>query len=145
YTNQVEIITYEGMLNAYSNMGGLPILYPHWSFGELFVRNYENYKGGHMGLALEIVLNTDPALVYCMEDNSAVAQALVMAHAGIGHNSLYKCNYLFQQWKDADVIVDYLIYALNFVIECEKLYGIKEVEKMLDAAHALQWNGLDKY
>lgn len=145
FTNQIETITYEGMLNAYSNSGGLPILYPHWSFGETFVRNYENYKGGRMGLALEIILNTNPALVYCMEDNSAIAQALVMSHAGIGHNSLYKCNYMFQQWTDPDAIVDYCVYARNFVMECEKKYGIKEVEKMLDAAHALQYNGLDKY
>lgn len=145
FTNQVEIITYEGMLNAYANSGGLPILYPHWSFGETFVRNYENYKGGRMGLALEIILNTDPALVYCMEDNSAIAQAMVMAHAGFGHNSLYKCNYMFKQWTDAESIVDYLVYARNFVVDCEKKYGIKEVERMLDAAHSLQFNGLDKY
>lgn len=144
-TNQIEIISYEQMIDAFSNSGGLPILYPHWSFGEAFLRYYNSYKSGAIGLALEIILNSNPALVYCMEENSAIAQALVLSHAGIGHNYVYKNNFLFKQGTDPGTIIDYLVFARKYVLKCEELYGVNEVEKILDAAHALQFHGIDRY
>ena len=38
-----------------------------------------------------------------MEENTMPMQALVIAHAGYGHNSFFKGNYLFRHWTDADV------------------------------------------
>ena len=38
-------------------------------------------------------------------------QTLVIAHAAFGHNHFFKNNYLFQQWTDADGILDYLDFA----------------------------------
>ena len=35
YPNQIEIITAEQMLDAYSS-GGMPLFYKHWSFGKQF-------------------------------------------------------------------------------------------------------------
>ena len=37
YPNQIEVITSEQMLDAYASVG-LPIGYPHWSFGKEFIR-----------------------------------------------------------------------------------------------------------
>ena len=59
YPNQIEIITSEQMLDAYAS-SGLPIGYPHWSYGKEFIRNEQAYRRGMQGLAYEIVINSDP-------------------------------------------------------------------------------------
>ena len=37
YPNQIEVISSEQMLDAYSSLG-MPLMYHHWSFGKLFAR-----------------------------------------------------------------------------------------------------------
>ena len=72
-------------------------------------------------------------------------QALVIAHAAYGHNSFFKGNYLFNMWTDASSIIDYLVYAKNYVAECEERYGLGAVEATLDSCHALMNHGVDRY
>jgi len=144
YPNQIEIITAEQMMDAYSSVG-MPIGYNHWSFGKKFIQTEQTYRRGQMGLAYEIVINSDPCISYLMEENTMPMQALVMAHASFGHNSFFKNNYLFQTWTDASSIIDYLLFAKNYIAECEEKYGIDEVEITLDACHALMSHGVDRY
>ncbi|TFH10341.1 MAG: SpoVR family protein [Candidatus Thorarchaeota archaeon] len=144
YPNQLEIITSEQMLDAYAAVG-MPTYYSHWSFGKQFIQESEMYKRGRMGLAYEIVINSSPCIAYLMEENTITMQALVIAHAAFGHNSFFKNNVHFKQWTDAEAIIDYLVFAKTFIAECEEKYGSKEVEKVLDAAHALRLNGIDRY
>ena len=86
-----------------------------------------------MGLAYEIVINSDPCIAYLMEENTITMQALVMAHACYGHNSFFKGNYLFETWTDASSIIDYLVFAKNYIAKCEQKYGYEDVENMLDS------------
>lgn len=144
YDNEFQIVSYEEMLDAYSSIG-MPMMYNHWSFGKSFIQNAESYKRGHMGLALEMVINTEPCINYLMDENTMTSQALVIAHAAIGHNSFFKNNYLFKQWTRADTIVDYLDFAKKYIAKCEEKYGLDEVEATLDAAHALMEHGVDRY
>lgn len=144
YPNQIEIITSEQMLDAYSSVG-MPLNYNHWSFGKQFVDSEQNYKRGRMGLAYEIVINSDPCIAYLMEENTMTMQALVIAHACYGHNSFFKGNYLFRTWTDASAIVDYLLFAKNYIRRCEERYGLEEVEKVLDSCHALMNYGVNRY
>ena len=60
-------------------------------------------------------------------------QALVVAHACFGHNSFFKGNYLFRQWTEADAIIDYLVFARRYVMECEERRGEEAVEAVLAA------------
>jgi stage V sporulation protein R len=144
YPNQLEIITAEQMMDAYASIG-MPVNYRHWSYGKEFIANEKNYKRGHMGLAYEIVINSDPCISYLMEENSTAMQALVIAHAAYGHNSFFKGNYLFKLWTDASSIIDYLVYAKKYIAECEERYGLLQVEELLDSCHALQNYGVDRY
>ena len=144
YPNQIEVITAEQMLYAYSSCG-MPINYNHWSFGKSYSASEKSYKRGQMGLAYELVINSNPCISYLMEENTMMMQALVIAHACYGHNSFFKGNYLFKMWTDADGIVDYLIFARNYIKECEEKYGAKEVERVLDSAHALSNYGVNRY
>ena len=144
YPNQIEVISSEQMLDAYASVG-MPLMYNHWSYGKQFLSNQQNYQRGRMGLAYEIVINSNPCIAYLMEENSMPMQALVIAHACYGHNSFFKGNYLFRAWTDADSIIDYLLFAKNYVAQCEEKYGIDAVEELLDAAHALQHQGVNRY
>ena len=144
YPNQLEVITAEQMMDAYASVG-MPVNYRHWSYGKEFIANERSYRRGQMGLAYEIVINSDPCISYLMEENTTAMQALVIAHAAYGHNSFFKGNYLFRLWTDASSIIDYLVYARNYVAECEEKYGMPAVEDLLDSCHALQNHGVDRY
>jgi stage V sporulation protein R len=144
YPNQLEVITAEQMMDAYASVG-MPVNYRHWSYGKEFISTEKNYKRGHMGLAYEIVINSNPCISYLMEENTMAMQALVIAHAAYGHNSFFKGNYLFRMWTDASSIIDYLVYAKNYVADCEERHGIDAVEELLDSCHALMNHGVDRY
>ena len=144
YRHQLEIITAEQMMDAYAAIG-MPVYYHHWSFGKHFLETENRYKRGHMGLAYEIVINSDPCIAYLMEENTQTMQALVIAHAAYGHNSFFKGNHLFKQWTSADAIIDYLVFARNYIAECEERYGLESVEQLIDACHALSNLGVDRY
>ncbi|GIU33563.1 SpoVR family protein [Shewanella colwelliana] len=144
YQNQIEVITAEQMMDAYAGIG-MPIGYTHWSFGKKFIETEQGYKRGQMGLAYEIVINSDPCIAYLMEENTITMQALVMAHACFGHNSFFKGNYLFKTWTDATSIIDYLVFAKNYIRECEERFGAEQVELIIDSCHALMSYGVDRY
>jgi len=144
YPNQIEVITAEQMLDAFSSVG-MPLFYKHWAFGKRFAHQEASYRKGLMGLAYEIVINSSPCISYLMEENTATMQTLVIAHAAFGHNHFFKNNYLFKQWTDADGILDYLDFAKSYVAQCEERHGRLEVEQTLDAAHALMSHGIDRY
>lgn len=144
YPNQIEVISSEQMMDAYASVG-MPIGYNHWSYGKQFLNVENSYKRGQMGLAYEIVINSNPCIAYLMEENTMTMQALVIAHACYGHNSFFKGNYLFRTWTDADSIIDYLVFAKNYIAECESRHGIDEVERILDSCHALMNHGVDRY
>jgi len=65
YPNQIEVITAEQMLDAYSSVG-MPLFYKHWSFGKQFAYQEASYRKGYMGLAYEIVINSSPCISYLM-------------------------------------------------------------------------------
>lgn len=144
YPNQMEIISSEQMLDAYSSVG-MPLMYQHWSFGKRFVFEDHLYRKGRRGLAYELVINSNPCIVYLMEENTMAMQALVTAHAAFGHNHFFKNNYLFRQWTDASAILSYMEFAKKYISKCEERHGTAAVEAILDSAHALMDQGVFRY
>ena len=142
--NQIEVINSEQMLDAYSSIA-MPLFYKHWSFGKHFARNEALYRAGVQGFAYEIVINSNPCISYIMEENTATMQTLVIAHAAFGHNHFFKNNYVFRQWTDAEGILDYLEFARGYIAQCEEKYGEAQVERLLDAAHALMSHAVHRY
>lgn len=143
YRNRIEIISSEQMLDAYASVG-LPHMYRHWSFGKRFATHETLYRKGMMSLALEMIVNSDPAVCYLMEENSATTQTTVLAHAAMGHNHFFRNNHVFREWTEAEAILDYAEFARGFIAQCEERYGVAAVEKTLDAAHALEDQGVDQ-
>lgn len=143
FPNQIEIVTAEQMIDAYASIG-LPVHYPHWSFGKEVISTQKSYNAGRQGLALELIINSNPCIQILMEENTMFEQAMVMAHC-VGHNFVYKNNVYFNEWTDPDGIIDFMLYAREFITHCEEQYGVEEVEKTLDACHALDGHSVDKY
>jgi stage V sporulation protein R len=143
YQPQIEIISAEQMLDCYASVG-LPVMYNHWSYGKGFLEDFKQYMEGKMGLAYEIVINSDPCVSYLMEENNMLMQTLVMAHAAVGHSAVFKNNYMFKDWTSAGSIIDFMVAAKDYIRDCEDKFGVDEVEKVLDAAHALASHGVDK-
>lgn len=144
YPNQFEIVTAEQMLDAYSSIG-LPVHYNHWSFGKEFLSNQKAYEKGNMGLAYEMVINSNPCVNLLMEENLAYMQIMVMAHAGVGHNAVFANNVYFKQWTHAGSIIDYMMFAREYIRRCEERYGPQTVEAVLDAAHTISSHAIDKF
>jgi stage V sporulation protein R len=144
YPNQIEVISSEQMLDAYSSLA-MPLMYNHWSFGKLFAREDTLYRAGYSALAYEIVINSSPCISHLLEENTMSMQALVIAHAAFGHNHFFKNNYLFRQWTNAAGILDYLAFAKGYIAACEDRYGRDDVESILDSAHALMDQGVFRY
>ena len=144
YPNQIEIITSAQMLEACSNLG-LPVNYNHWSFGKHYINLENNYKKGSIGLAYELVINSNPCISYLMEENTLALQITIIAHACYGHNSFFKSNYLFKTWTSPDKIVDFMASTKKYLMQCEEQYGFDTVEEVLDACQALKNYAIDTY
>jgi spore cortex formation protein SpoVR/YcgB (stage V sporulation) len=143
YKPSVEIISSTQMLEMYTS-GGLPNNFTHWTFGRDFIQQQKEYLAGQSGLAYEIVINSNPCIAYLMDTNTMTMQALVLAHAAVGHNNFFKTNYLFKDNSDADSILDYTLYAKEFIQRCEDRYGSDPVEDVLDIGLLMQIYGVDK-
>lgn len=143
FPNQIEIVTSEQMIDAYASIG-LPVHYNHWSFGKEVISTQKAYDSGRQGLALELIINSNPCIQILMEENTMLEQAMVIAHC-VGHNYVYKNNVYFKEWTNPNGIIDYMCYARDFIRHCEEQYGQELVEQTLDACHALDGHSVDKY
>lgn len=75
--------------------GGFPCRYPHWRWG----MEYEELQKGYelnLHRIYEMVVNTTPVYLYCLESNSLLDDVTVVAHA-LGHADFFKNNIFFSQ------------------------------------------------
>ena len=116
---------------------GMPTHYRHWSFGKSFERTHAMYNAGLEGLPYELIINSNPSIAYLMEENPFYLQVLIMCHC-VGHSDFFKNNITFAN-THADNVLLRMRNAKRFVdglIEDPSI-GVKKVENILDAAHAL--------
>ena len=108
---------------------GMPLMYQHWSFGKRFVHRGEDVPQGPSWVSptRSSSIRTR-ASATTWKRTPWPMQTLVLAHAAFGHNHFFKNNYLFQQWTDADGILDYLNFAKRFIAQCEERHGLSAVE-----------------
>lgn len=139
YPQEFEIIGYKEMI-GYEAYVGMPSRYPHWSFGKSFERTESLYKYNLTGLAYEMVINSNPCLAYLMKDNTLLLQILTMAHV-YGHNDFFKNNRLFKEGTRASYTLEMFKNHANMVREYinDPSIGYDEVEKILNAAHAIRF------
>ena len=138
YEQEFEIIGYKDML-AYEAYVGMPSRYPHWSFGKAYEKNKTMYKYNLTGLPYEMVINSNPCIAYLMKENTLLLQVLTIAHV-YGHNDFFKNNRLFFEGTRADYTVEMFKSHADTVRSYinDPSIGYENVERILDAAHAIK-------
>lgn len=115
----------------------IPTNISNWKKGRDYEIQRTRYDHAAGGLPYEVVINADPARAYLMNNNKFAVQCLVIAHV-YGHAAFFTHNKLFQ--KSRKDIVSTMKAASERFNMYEKKFGIDEVEKTVDAGHALQFH-----
>jgi len=133
-----EVCDYHSMI-GHMTYHGMPTHYGHWSFGKSFERTKTMYNMGMEGLPYELIINSNPSIAYLMRENPAYLQILIMAHC-VGHSDFFKNNRMFANTNPEGVVSKMRAAKkrIQSYIEDPSI-GVEEVESVLDAAHALQW------
>ncbi|MHC1747769.1 MAG: SpoVR family protein [Cellulosilyticaceae bacterium] len=140
YEQEFEIISFEDML-CYEAYVGMPTHYPHWSFGKNYEKIKMLYNYNLTGLPYEMVINSDPCIAYLMKDNTLLLQVLTIAHV-YGHNDFFKHNRMFREYTHAGLTLEMFKNHANRIRTYiqDPSIGYQEVERILDAAHAIKYH-----
>lgn len=92
YPTVVEKLTYDE-ISEVAAYGGFPVRFPHWKWGMEYEELQKGYQHG-MHKIYEMVVNTNPCYIYCLESNTLVDDVTVVAHA-LGHCDFFKNNIFF--------------------------------------------------
>ncbi len=138
FPQEFEICDYHEMM-GYEAYAGMPSHYPHWSFGKSFERKETLYQLGVVGLPYEMVINSNPTLAYLLRDNTLLLQILTIAHV-YAHNDFFKNNRTFAHTRPERTVERFKAHADRVRAYTEDpSIGPDKVERILDAAHALQF------
>ena len=92
YPIVVEFVRYDEM-SELASYGGFPNRYPHWKWGMEYEQMARGYEHNQYRIS-EMVINTNPCYIFCMDSNTLVDNVDVICHA-IGHNDFFKNNVFF--------------------------------------------------
>jgi len=112
----------------------LPGRYSHWSFGKAYHRLKTMYDFG-LSKIYEVVINSNPAYAFLLENNSLLQNKLVIAHV-LGHVDFFKHNAYFSH-TNRRMVDDAAMHARR-INEYEFKYGRKVVEGFLDAVLSIE-------
>jgi stage V sporulation protein R len=113
---------------------GTPNRYAHWSYGREYRRMKTMYDHGLIKI-YELVINSDSAQAYLLENNPPIDNKFVMAHV-LGHTDFFKNNQLF---ADTDRRMPDTAARHSERIETyKKQVGKLAVEHTLDASLAIE-------
>jgi stage V sporulation protein R len=132
FPQEFDVIPAQKMLEIMSY--NLPVNYSHWSFGRDYEKQRTQYEYSG-GIPYEVVLNSNPSRAFLMRTNPYPIQVLVMAHV-YGHNDFMKNNIYFGRTR-RDMLTS-ASEAAGRLRKYEEDYGVDEVERLLDAAQAIQ-------
>lgn len=109
----------------------------NWKYGRDYEKLRTFQEKVRYSLPFEMVINSNPSRAYIMKNNTFAIQVLVMAHV-VGHVAFFTMNQHFQRTKRD--IINYLSQASKRFNKYERLYGVDEVEKIIDAGHSIQFH-----
>ncbi len=134
-----EVCDYYEMI-GHMSYHGMPSHYNHWSFGKSFERTHQMYNLGMEGLPYELIINSDPSIAYLMRENALYLQVLIMCHC-VGHSDFFKHNRMFSKTRPGTIVSSMRNAKKRIQGYVENPHiGIRKVEKMLDALHAIQFH-----
>lgn len=113
---------------------GIPGRFSHWTHGKAYHQLKTLYDYG-LSKIYELVINTNPARAFLLENNKPIQNKLVAAHV-LGHVDFFKNNPAFAG-TNRQMSESTHLRALR-IREYEQEHGRLEVEKFLDAVLSIQ-------
>lgn len=136
--NELRMVDARAMLHNYYSVG-LPGCVPYWRDGFSLFSLEKQHESGKMGLAYEMVINSNPCIAYEMKSNSRMMQALVIAHASYGHHYVFDNNYVFKQFTNPDAIMDEVAHgAQNLYPKAVQKHTEDFVQRFWDAVQTIE-------
>ncbi|HUE75868.1 MAG TPA: SpoVR family protein [Chloroflexota bacterium] len=112
---------------------GLPGRFSHWTHGRAYQQIKTMYDHG-LSKIYELVINTNPAYAFLLENNSVLQNKLVAAHV-LAHSDFFKHNAYFQSTNRQ--MVESVAVNSERIRRYEYDHGQEEVETFLDAVLAI--------
>ncbi len=136
YPVEFEVVPPAFMLEI--SIYGLPVRMPHWSFGVRYIYQLAQHRMGHSRV-FEVVFPGNPGRAYLASNNALEENILVVAHV-LGHADFAKNNQLFAaaQQQVGYHIVEQAAAHANQITHAMEQHGMERVERVLDAALALE-------
>lgn len=119
--------------------GGFPKRYPHWRWGMEYEELQTGYIEGNHRI-YEMVLNTNPSIIYCLDSNTVLDNIMVIAHA-LGHSDFFKNNINFSVTNTG--MLDTMANNADKIDKIMSEWGRKTVSNFLD--HVLRLENLVDY
>jgi len=132
YPTVVQMLTYDEV-SEIAAYGGFPVRYPHWQWGMEYEELQRGYEYG-MHRIYEMVINSNPCYLYCLNSNTLVDNVTVIAHA-LGHCHFFKHNKFFeptQKFAESYNMINELANHGNRIREYMQRWGKERVTEFID-------------
>src|SRR5437763_2925728 len=113
---------------------GLPGRFSHWTHGRAYQQIKTMYDYG-LSKIYELVINTNPAYAFLLENNSVLQNKLVAAHV-LAHVDFFKNNAYFEHSNRS--MLETVSINAERLRRYEFEHGRDEVETLLDAVLSIQ-------
>jgi len=113
---------------------GLPGRFSHWTHGKAYQQIKTMYDYG-LSKIYELVINTNPAWAFLLDNNSVLQNKLVVAHV-LGHADFFKHNVYFAHTSRQ--MVEQASINADRIRQYEFKHGRREVEEFLDSVLSIQ-------
>jgi stage V sporulation protein R len=113
---------------------GLPGRFSHWTHGRAYQQIKTMYDYG-LSKIYELVINTNPAYAFLLENNTVLQNKLVAAHV-LAHVDFFKNNIYFEHTNRS--MLETVSINAERLRRYEFEHGRNEVEKLLDAVLSIQ-------
>ena len=94
YPTIVQMLSHDEMSEV-ASYGGFAVRFPHWKFGAEYEEMQRGYLYGNHRI-YEMVINSSPCYLYCLNSNTLLDNITVIAHA-LGHCHFFKNNIHFSR------------------------------------------------
>src|ERR1043165_9064028 len=113
---------------------GIPGRFSHWTHGRAYQQIKTMYDFG-LSKIYELVINSNPAAAFLLENNSVLQNKLVIAHV-LGHSDFFKHNAYFEHTNRK--MIESVRVNADRIGMYEFQHGKEEVESFLDAVLCIE-------
>jgi stage V sporulation protein R len=113
---------------------GLPGRFSHWTHGRTYQQIKTMYDYG-LSKIYELVVNSNPAYAFLLENNSVLQNKVVVAHV-LAHSDFFKHNVYFDHTSRA--MIERASINAERIQRYEFEHGLERVESFLDAVLSIQ-------